>query len=107
MLASATSDPTRENGGVVAPASMILQNAVNVGLSYQPLFLEYWTDDCTNPATASTIQSATVTLEGNGFTGTSSPAPAAVVGSASLSHPGRRRSRTATPAAGQRANSAR
>jgi uncharacterized repeat protein (TIGR03803 family) len=68
MLAAATDDPTdgyRQNGGTVAPATTILQNAVNVGLSYQPVFLEYWCNDATNPALDSTMQSATVSMEGN------------------------------------------
>jgi uncharacterized repeat protein (TIGR03803 family) len=66
MLGSATDDPAdgyRQNTYVVAPAVPVTQNAVNVGLSYQPLFLEYWTDDCTNPALAGIIQGATVTME--------------------------------------------
>jgi uncharacterized repeat protein (TIGR03803 family) len=73
MLASATSDPAdgyRQNGLVVAPAVPVTQNAVSIGLSYQPLFLEYWTDDCTNPALAGIIQGATATMEGGGGSGT-------------------------------------
>jgi hypothetical protein len=75
MLASATDGPNdgyRENGGTVAPATTVLQNAVNVGLSYQPVFLEYWCDDSTNPALDSTMQSATTAMQAAGGTGSTS-----------------------------------
>jgi hypothetical protein len=68
MLASATDGPTnnyRENGGVAAPATTVMQNAVNAGLTYHPLFLEYWTNDATNPALDSIIQQATQTIQAN------------------------------------------
>jgi hypothetical protein len=68
MLAAATNGPNdgyRENGGTPAPTTTVLQNAVNVGLSYQPLFLEYWTQDATNPLLGSIIQNATTSMRGN------------------------------------------
>jgi hypothetical protein len=43
----------------------VLQNAVNVGLSYQPLFLEYWTQDATNPLLDNAIQNATTSMQAN------------------------------------------
>jgi hypothetical protein len=68
MLASATDGPTNgylANGGISAPPATVLQNAINAGLTYQPTFLEYWTDDATNATLDSVIQQATQTLEAN------------------------------------------
>jgi len=72
MLASATNGPTdgyRENGSTVAPVTTVTQNAVNLALSYQPVLLEYWGNDGTNPALDSTVQSATAAMQAAGGTG--------------------------------------
>jgi hypothetical protein len=72
MLGSATDGPNngyRDNGGVAAPAATVLQNAVTTGLTYRPMFLEYWANDASNSALANTVQQATDVLQGKGSGG--------------------------------------
>jgi hypothetical protein len=66
LLASATDGPTNgyaENGGVAAPAAAVLQSALGTGLTYVPMFLEYWTTDAINPALDTVIQDATASMQ--------------------------------------------
>jgi hypothetical protein len=66
MLADATNtskDGYRLNGGTPAPSATIFQNAIDVGLTYKPAFLEYWSVDGENTAFTSMIQQATSSLK--------------------------------------------
>jgi hypothetical protein len=66
MVADATNganDGYRLNGGKPGKAPEVLQNAVNVGLTYTPEFLEYWTVDGKNSALTSIFQGATSAMQ--------------------------------------------
>jgi hypothetical protein len=66
VLGSATDGPTnnyRDNGGVAAPVTTVMQNAISAGLSYKPMFIEFWQNDASNAAFAGMIQQATQTMQ--------------------------------------------
>jgi hypothetical protein len=63
----------RDNGGQPAPDAVVLQNALNIGLTYKPMFIEYWAADATNPAFAGIIQSASTATQANPGTAATNP----------------------------------
>ena len=57
----------QQNGGnVPCDPVAVLDHSVDLGVSYRPLFLEFWTDDSTDPVLAPVLQRATSELQAAG-----------------------------------------
>jgi hypothetical protein len=62
MVADATNDPARLNGGAPGQPLAVLQKVTNIGLTYRPWFLEYWTVDGQNSQFQATFRNADTTM---------------------------------------------